>query len=187
MTTFKNSAVLVALTVLISTAAQAQDKSGSPSMAKDSQLVVLKRSPTDSEQSKLDQILQSTKPSSQELMELSQLAMAAISFGQKRFSSDFDFDEYSIKALSQMIDDERSSYSENFKTKLTPVLGSYLGQALILKNGGEWLVMGDGSFAVTLNDDQTIWPMNRVNQQLQEGSDRSIYALYLSAQSDQLK
>ena len=184
MNRLKQSAALVALAVLTG-AAYAQEQPSNSSAAADSEVIVSTRTPTDAEQTKLNQILKSSQPSSQELAELKQMAQAGLRFGQKRFSSDFGFNEASVKALSQMIDAERSSYSEEFKAKLTVVLGCYLGQALITKNGGEWLVMGDGSFAVALTGGQIIWPISRVNQQLQEGSDRSIYALYLTAQSAQ--
>ena len=97
-------------------------------------------------------------------------------------AKDFDYSENSVKFLSAVIDEEGPTYSEKAKSILPSVWGAYFGDALIKKYGGKWVKLGN-SYAVLIDDSQFLFPMVRVEKHIANGTQDSIYSMYLAVAS----
>ncbi|MBO1255715.1 hypothetical protein J3L16_08465 [Alteromonas sp. 5E99-2] len=93
--------------------------------------------------------------------------------------SHFDYNEASVKFLSEVITDERLHLSDNAKRVLPEIWGAFLGEVIIEELGGKWVKFGD-QYAVLVSDSHLCFPMNKVHEQISNGQIDSIYAFYLS-------
>ena len=93
--------------------------------------------------------------------------------------SNFDYNEVSVKFLSEVITDERLRLSENAKRILPELWGAFLGEVIIKELGGKWVKLGD-QYAVLVSDSHICFPLNKVHEQIVNGEIDSIYGFYLS-------
>ena len=137
------------------------------------------RAPNQSEKKELDVLLKTTEISSAEENEINRFALQTIELMKKVSNSDFDYSESSVQKLAEFID-KASPYNEQDAADISFMWGSYLGNALIKKYNGKWLVMGDGSYGVNLPSGHYLFPMKRAFKHMMNGQEDSIFAMYKS-------
>ena len=91
----------------------------------------------------------------------------------------FEYDEDSVKFLSNVITDERLHLSEQAKRILPEVWGAYLGETLIRKLGGKWVKIGD-RYGVLIGKSHIAFPLDKVHKHIVNGEIDSIYGFYLT-------
>ncbi|GAA0348715.1 hypothetical protein GCM10009092_11360 [Bowmanella denitrificans] len=91
----------------------------------------------------------------------------------------FDYNEDSVRLLSDIITNERLHLSEQAKMLLPEIWGAYLGEVLIRKLGGKWVKLGD-QYGVIIGKSHICFPLNKVHKQIVNGEVDSIYGFYLS-------
>lgn len=84
-----------------------------------------------------------------------------------------------VEFLDGFIAHNRESWDEGTRGRLTQVLGSFLGAALVAE-GGVW-VEADHGPAVKFAPDILAYPFNKVVKHMEEGEDQSVLAFYDSA------
>lgn len=140
------------------------------------------REPIDSEKELLEQMIKTTQLSIDKLAKVRSYANHTIETFIANGVSDFDYSEKSVKFMSEVIDQERPTYSDKAKNRLPTLWGSYYGEALIKRYGGNWVVAGNGWYAVQLDNGHMLLPMLRVDKHILNGREDSIYAQYLSVE-----
>ena len=140
---------------------------------------VTPRAPNQSEKKELDALLKTTEITSTQENVINDLALQTIELMKKVGYSDFDYSESSVEKLAEFID-KTSPYNEQDAFDLAESFGSYLGNALIKKYNGKWLVMGDGTFGVNLPSGHYLFPMKRAFKHMMNGQEDSIFAMYKS-------
>lgn len=93
--------------------------------------------------------------------------------------SHFEYNEDSVKFLSDVITDERLQLSEEAKRSLPEVWGAYLGDVLIRKLGGKWVKLGD-HYGVLIGKSHISFPLDKVHKHIVNGDIDSIYGFYLT-------
>ena len=91
----------------------------------------------------------------------------------------FGFDSKSLYCTNCFLSLIRltKDYDREFKKKLIYEFGSYFGQCVIKAYGGEWQ-RKDGRLGININDDNWVFPYERVKQHLENGDNDSIYSFY---------
>ncbi|WP_188150886.1 hypothetical protein [Teredinibacter waterburyi] len=121
--------------------------------------------------------------SSEDLGDLHRYAEQTVSMMRKNIGDDFGYNEDSIKKLSDVIDREGPTYSDQAKNVLPTVWGAFLGEAIIRKYGGKW-VKYENSYGVLIEERSLWFPLEKVMKHIENGKEDSIYALYLVAGND---
>lgn len=132
------------------------------------------------EQKRLKELMKMTDLTKDQLSTVQRYASSTVETFNSNGMAGFDYSENSVKLMSELIDKERTGYSERVKNILPTLWGSYLGEALIKRYGGKWVIMGNGSYAISLNNGHFLWPMARVEKHVTNGTEDSIYAQYMS-------
>ncbi|HEX9939004.1 MAG TPA: hypothetical protein VGB15_17820 [Longimicrobium sp.] len=87
------------------------------------------------------------------------------------------YDQAGVEWASQYVEAVRPVKTEDQLRVHTALVGAYLGEALLAQHGGAW-VDDEGEWAVELADGTRLHPFRATMAHLQEGSARSISALF---------
>lgn len=113
-------------------------------------------------------------------------AKNAVELAKTRFQAKLDYGTDSVQVLESLFD--RVQYSmpdpESRETLglLTRLWGSYLGEVIRRKLGGEWLIWTDrhGKTMALQVGDATVFPHNKVKKRLERGADHNVWNYYQS-------
>jgi hypothetical protein len=94
------------------------------------------------------------------------------------------YDQAGVDWASQYVEAVRPVETEDQLRVHTALVGAYLGEALLAQHGGAW-VDDEGEWAVELADGTRLHPFRATMAHLQEGSGRSISALFRSVSGDE--
>jgi hypothetical protein len=111
-------------------------------------------------------------------------ARNAVELAKTRFQATLDFGIDSLQVLETLFD--RVEYAmpdpESKETLglLTRLLGSYLGEVIRRKHGGEWIIWTDkhGKTMALQVGDATIFTHNKVKKRLERGPEHNIWKYY---------
>ena len=111
-------------------------------------------------------------------------ARNAVELAKTRFQATLDFGIDSLQVLETLFD--RVEYAmpdpESKETLglLTRLLGSYLGEVIRRKHGGEWIIWTDkhGKTMALQVGDATIFTHNKVKKRLERGPEHNISKYY---------
>jgi hypothetical protein len=95
---------------------------------------------------------------------------------------DFGYNRDSVKWLEGYIERLRQSgqlQPEAMRQKLISVLGSFLGECMVLCYGGSW-VKQDGMWGVSIGDNFIAYPFNKLGKQMDNGLEDSIDSFFTS-------
>lgn len=93
------------------------------------------------------------------------------------------YDQAGVDWASQYVEAVRPVETEDQLRVHTALVGAYLGEALLAQHGGAW-IDDEGEWAVELADGTRLHPFRATMAHLQEGSGRSISALFRSVGGD---
>lgn len=116
-------------------------------------------------------------------------AKNAVEIARTRFQAVLDYGTDSVQVLESLFD--RVEYAmadpESRETLglLTRLWGSYLGEVIRRRYGGEWIIWSDkhGKTMALQVGDATVFPHNKVKKRLERGSDHNIWNYYQSVVS----
>ncbi len=111
-------------------------------------------------------------------------ARNAVELAKTRFQATLDFGIDSLQVLETLFD--RVEYAmpdpESKETLglLTRLLGSYLGEVIRRKHGGEWIIWTDkhGKTMALQVGDATVFTHNKVKKRLERGPTHNIWTYY---------
>ena len=91
----------------------------------------------------------------------------------------FGFDAASVAWIDGFIERQRvrTDVDAEFVPRLTTVIGSYLGEAVIRTYGGKWVVSADG-WCVEFSEGNACFPFTKVAKQFANGATDSVYSLF---------
>ena len=129
----------------------------------------------------------SKKPiSKSSLLKLNQLEEKTVNIFKEHFGIDLNKDSESIKYLSEFITVKSSEFELEEQEAWLNLIGAFLGQAIINVYGGSWIEIDtpnayDRDFelsnpCVELHDGSVCFPFARVQKQLKNGEENSIYS-----------
>ncbi|MCG7561478.1 hypothetical protein [Pseudoalteromonas sp. McH1-42] len=102
---------------------------------------------------------------------LKENAKLVVSSMSKLVDFEFDYSERSVKWLDGFI-------NRNQDLTLVDTLGSYLGEALLRKYGGTWVII-EGGPALEIRPDFIMFPFSKVEKQIVYGEQESITEYFL--------
>jgi hypothetical protein len=116
-------------------------------------------------------------------------AQSAVELAKTRFQVALDYRPESIQELEKLCD--RVQYAmpdaESKETLglLTRLWGSYLGEVIRRRLGGEWIIWTDkhGKTMALRVGEATVFPHNKVKKRLERGTDHNIWNYYQSVMS----
>lgn len=88
-----------------------------------------------------------------------------------------DLNEDSIKWIDGYINRNRDNLEKDTKERLIDIFGSFLGEAIINNYGGKWALY-EGVVGVHLKGESWAFPFSKVEKQMYEGPEDSIYSFY---------
>jgi hypothetical protein len=93
---------------------------------------------------------------------------------------DFGYDAQSVAWLDGYIERQRirDDMTPELLDSLVNILGSYLGQCVIICYGGYWQIEPAGQLRVSFNEDNAVYPLAKVQKQFQNGSEDSIKSFF---------
>lgn len=83
---------------------------------------------------------------------------------------DFGYNQASVAWVDGFIERQRARPGMS-KGKMPDVLGSYLGEAIIARTGGEWAMSDEYGLGVRLPNGAWAFPFNKVNKQWDQGNE----------------
>lgn len=89
------------------------------------------------------------------------------------------YNEESVVWLDGYIERNRQNWEEQTAGKMGSILGSFLGECIRRNYGGEWQMTENG-LCIAFTDGNAAFPFNKINKQIQNGSDDSIASFYSS-------
>ena len=92
---------------------------------------------------------------------------------------DFGYTSESVEWLDGFVERQRlrPETDDDLIEKLVQVLGSYLGECIIKCYGGYWR-NDEGQLSVCFNEDNCVYPFNKIRKQFENGAEDSIYSLF---------
>jgi len=94
------------------------------------------------------------------------------------FRREIRYDEDSIKWLAWLIEFSRNRPQEQVNTNLKTSIGCFLGETIIARYGGEWVVTQSGDMGVRLRDQTVVFPFVKVAKQFKNGNADSIWGMF---------
>jgi hypothetical protein len=90
------------------------------------------------------------------------------------------FDEDSVAWVEGFIERQRESLDGEASRGLVNVLGSYLGQAIVIATGAAWDTDDSGNLGIAFANGDMAYPFAKVGKQLEQGLDggESILSFY---------
>ena len=92
----------------------------------------------------------------------------------------FGFDEDSVAWVEGFIERQRESLDGEGSRGLVNVLGSYLGQAIVIATGAAWDTDDGGNLGIAFANGDMAYPFTKVGKQLEQGIEggESILSFY---------
>ena len=90
------------------------------------------------------------------------------------------FDEASVAWIDGFIERNRASWDADTRSKMVSILGSFLGECVIANFGGGW-TMTENGLGVMFDERNGVFPFNKVEKQIENGSEDSIDSFYQAA------
>jgi len=90
---------------------------------------------------------------------------------------DLAFDERAIEWIDEYIERNRERWDEAKRASLSNMLGSFLGECIRAKYGGIW-EMTENGLSISFDDGNGVFPFNKINKHIANGSDDSIASFY---------
>jgi hypothetical protein len=81
----------------------------------------------------------------------------------------FGYDESSVAWVEGYIERLRKQHGESAPDGLVSVIGSYLGEAIIAKAGGQWMEDDAGRLGIRFANGDTAYPFTKVQKPLDNG------------------
>ena len=94
------------------------------------------------------------------------------------FERQIGYDEASIKWLAWLIEFSRNRPHEQVKKNLQTSIGCFLGETIIARYGGEWVVTESGDMGVRLPSKTVAFPFLKVSKQFKNGEADSIWGMF---------
>jgi len=91
---------------------------------------------------------------------------------------DVAYDEAGVRWLDGYIDNQRENAEPDVKERLPSTLGSYLGECVRTTFGGDWIQDPEGGWGVRINEKLTVFPFNKVREQLSDSEGNSVLAFF---------
>jgi hypothetical protein len=116
-------------------------------------------------------------------------ARNAVELAKTRFQATLDYKPDSVQELEKLFDRVQYAMSEPESREtlglLTRLWGSYLGEVIRRKHGGEWIIWTDkhGKTMALQVGEATVFPHNKVKKRLERGPDHNIWNYYQSVVS----
>jgi hypothetical protein len=92
-----------------------------------------------------------------------------------------DYDSESVEWIDGYIERNREKWDDATKMSLANVLGSFLGEVMILNLNAFWEEDENG-FAVVFSDGNRAYPLNKAGKHIANGPEDSIYSFYQTAE-----
>ena len=96
---------------------------------------------------------------------------------KKELDVELDLDAKSIEWIDGYINRNSEAFEDSTKRNLVSVLGSFLGEAIIKNIGGKW-ALNNESLGIHLKGKSWAFPFSKVEKQLYDGPEDSIYSFY---------
>jgi hypothetical protein len=96
-------------------------------------------------------------------------------------NADLGYDRESVEWIDGYIERNRLTWDSATKESLGSVLGSFLGECFRRNFDADW-EMDDHGLAIVFPDGNKAFPFNRVNKQIAEGAEESIFSFYETAE-----
>ena len=93
--------------------------------------------------------------------------------------NDLGFDERSVQWIDGYIERNRDQWDGTMRASLGNTLGSFLGECIRHNFGGRWQMTENG-LAIMFDSRNGVFPFNKVNKQIENGSEDSISSFYNS-------
>jgi hypothetical protein len=111
-------------------------------------------------------------------------ARSAVELTKTQFHTVLDYGVHSLEKLEQLFD--RVEYamanpdSKETTGLLTRLWGSYLGEVIRKKHGGEWLIWNDehGKAIALQIGNALIFPFNKIKKRLERGPGQNVWEYY---------
>src|SRR5690348_15408050 len=87
-----------------------------------------------------------------------------VQLARQVFRREVHYDEASIKWLAWLIEFSRSRPNEHVKKNLHTSIGCFLGEAIIARYGGEWVVTDNGDMGIRLPSQTVAFPFVKVSK-----------------------
>ena len=94
------------------------------------------------------------------------------------FRREIRYDEESIKWLAWLIEFSRNKPQEQVKMNLKTSIGCFLGETIIARYGGEWVVTESRDMGVRLPDQTVAFPFLKVSKQFNNGDADNIWGMF---------
>ena len=88
----------------------------------------------------------------------------------------FDFSRASLEYLDGFISRQHERGSDH--GNLPQIFGSYLGECIRRRDGGQWVVEPEGAVGLEIEPDFTVYPLTKAGKHFANGEDDSILGLY---------
>lgn len=89
-----------------------------------------------------------------------------------------DFDEAGVRWLDGYLDRQRDTASDELKARLPDTLGSFLGECVRARYGGQWVVNPEYGLELRFSTRLSIFPLTKVQKQLANADGDSVLGLY---------
>jgi hypothetical protein len=97
---------------------------------------------------------------------------------KKTFAAeDLAFDQRSVQWIDGYIQRNRESWDAATAKSLGGTLGSFLGECIRANFGGEW-EMTEYGMAIVFDDQNNVFPFNKINKHIANGEEDSIASFY---------
>jgi len=123
-----------------------------------------------------------SQPEEPELTPLEKIqanAELVIQIMREKVGVELSYDEESVKWIDGYIERNRASLAPATRDQIISVLGSFLGECIRRRFGGEWREV-DGRWGIAFGPRTFVFPFAKVAKQFENGRDGgdSIYSLY---------
>lgn len=98
------------------------------------------------------------------------------------FRREIRYDESSIKWLASLIEFCRKKPNEDVMKNLATQIGCFLGETIIARHGGEWVITEAGALGVRLPSQTVAFPLEKVLKQFKNGMSDDIWGFFKLAE-----
>lgn len=105
-----------------------------------------------------------------------------VQLARKVFRHELGYDESSIKWLASLVEFSRNKPNEEVKNSLVTQIGCFLGEAIIERYGGDWVITEAGLLGVRLPSQTVAFPFDKVRKQFKNGATDSIWGFFKMAE-----
>jgi hypothetical protein len=82
-----------------------------------------------------------------------------------------------VEYLDGFINRQRERFDEAGRSRLSAVLGCYLGGCILAQYGGRW-VQDEAGLGIAINPDLVVFPLNKAGKHLENGPEDSVLSFF---------